>query len=150
ASRLVALFRVDRLWTQKHLLPLFDWSIDAAEARAAWIGFMWSPRLYVPLIIALKEPFLKAAHHYEELGENSRQLAAFLTYVALNHPVDSYSARDFQMALEALPQAGLQESTQMLVQMLEAAGEQREDYWANRIQPFWQVIWPKSRQLASE
>src|SRR5581483_6611440 len=37
-----------------------------------------------------------------------------------------------------------------LVQALEGAGEQREDYWANRIQPFWQGIWPKSRHLASK
>ncbi len=26
ASRLIALFRVDRPWTETHLLPLFDWA----------------------------------------------------------------------------------------------------------------------------
>ena len=45
---------------------------------------------------------------------------------------------------------GLDEAAQALVRALEGAGEQREDYWTNRIQPFLQVIWPKSRHLASK
>jgi hypothetical protein len=149
ASRLIALFRVDRPWTEAHLLPLFDWTIDAVEARAAWEGFLWSPRLYRPLLIAFKAQFLDTVQHYTELGEHAQQFAAFLTYAALD-PVDTYTAQDFQAALGALPQEGLHESAQALVQALEGAGEQREDYWANRIQPFWQGIWPKSRQLASK
>jgi len=38
---------------------------------------------------------------------------------------------------------------QALSQALEGAGEQREDYWKNRVRPFWQEVWPKSRNLAS-
>lgn len=63
--------------------------------------------------------------------------------------VDGYSQEDFRIAIEAFPQEGLQESAQALSQALEGAGEQREDYWRNRIQPFWQNIWPKSRDLAT-
>jgi hypothetical protein len=148
ASRLIALFRVDRPWTETHLLPLFDWEIDALEARAAWEGFLWSPRLYAPLLIAFKTQFLGTVGRYAELGEYAQQLAAFLTYAALE-PIDTYTPRDFQGAFAVLPQQGLQESAQALVQALEGAGEQREDYWINRIQPFWQAIWPKSLQLAS-
>jgi hypothetical protein len=149
ASRLIALFRVDRPWTEAHLLPLFDWTIDAAEAQAAWEGFLWSPRLHRPLLVAFKTQFLDTAHHYTELGEHAEQFAAFLTFAALE-PVDTYTAQDFQAALGTLPQEGLHEAAQALVQALEGAGEQREDYWTNRIQPFWQGIWPKSRQLASK
>jgi hypothetical protein len=148
ASRLIALFRVDRPWAEAHLLPRFDWTIDADEARAAWEGFLWSPRLFRPLLIAFKAQFLDTANHCADLGEHAEQFAALLTYAALN-PVDTYTAQDFQAALGALPQEGLRESAQALVQALEGAGEQREDYWTNRIQPFWQGIWPKSRQMAS-
>ncbi|BBO99303.1 hypothetical protein [Sulfuriferula nivalis] len=49
-----------------------------------------------------------------------------------------------------MPQEGLQESAQALVYALEGAGEQREQYWNNRIRPYWQTIWPKSRPLASK
>lgn len=148
ASHLIALFRVDRSWTDTHLLPLFDWEDSSSEAKAAWEGFLWSPRLYRPLLIAMKSQFLSTAHHYAELGEHSRQFAAFLTYAGLD-PVESYMPQDFQAAIGALPEEGLQESAQALVQALEGAGEQCEDNWKNRIWPFWQSVWPKSQQLAS-
>lgn len=148
ASRLIAFFRVDRSWTESHLLPLFDWGTNPAEAKAAWEGFLWSPRLYEPLLIAFKAQFLGTAHHYADLGKHSRQFAAFLTYAALD-PVDGYRAEDFQAAIGALPPEGLHEAAQALAQALEGAGEQREDYWKNRVQPFWQRVWPRSRDLAT-
>jgi hypothetical protein len=148
ASQLIALFRVDRSWTETHLLPLFDWTTYSAEAKAAWQGFLWSPRLYGPLLIAFKAQFLDTAHHYAQLGDHGEQFVALLTYAALD-PVDGYTPEDFQAAISALPQKGLDESAHALARALEGAGEQREDYWKNRIQPFWHHIWPKSRELVS-
>lgn len=148
ASHLIALFRVDRPWTEIHLLPLFDWNTYPMEAKAVWEGFLWSPRLYRPLMIAFKSQFLATAHHYAQLGEHRRQFAAFLTYAGLD-PVEGYAPQDFQAALGVLPQEGLQESAQALFQTLEGAGEQCEENWRNRVRPFWQDIWPKSQQLAS-
>lgn len=148
ASRLIPLFRVDRPWTEENLLPLFNWANNHAEAKAAWEGFLRSPRLYRPLLIAFKSQFLETASHYEDLNEHSRQFAAFLTYAALDS-VDSYTDQDFQKAIGALPQKGLREAAQALLQALEGAGEQREDYWKNRIQPFWQKVWPKLSCLSS-
>jgi len=148
ASRVITLFRVDRPWTETHLLPLFDWNSNPVEAKAMWAGFLWSPRLYQPLLITIKEPFLTTTNHYMDLGEYARQFATFLTYAALA-PLDGYTTQDFQTAIGSLPQEGLNEVAQALVQALEAAGEQREEYWKNRIKPFWHDIWPKSRHLVS-
>ncbi len=36
-SRLITFFRVDRHWTEQHLLPLFGWS-NPVEAKAVWLG----------------------------------------------------------------------------------------------------------------
>jgi hypothetical protein len=44
---------------------------------------------------------------------------------------------------------GLEEVAQTLSRALESAGEQRGDYWRNRVQPSWQHVWPKSRNLVS-
>lgn len=148
ASRLIALFRVDRQWAEQCLLPRFDWAVDPMEAKAAWEGFLWSPRLYQPLLLAFKQQFLDTARHYRELGEHGRQFAAFLTYVALGS-FDVYTVEEWRAALAALPQEGLQESAQALVQALEGAADQREQYWKNRIQPFWRDVWPKSGDLAT-
>jgi hypothetical protein len=146
ASRLIALFRVDRSWTERHLLPLFDWARSSLEAAAAWNGFLWSPRLYRPLLIAFKPQILSTAHHYVDLGEHGRQFAAFLTYAALD-PVESYTSAEFQGAISALPQEGLEEVVRALSQALESAGEQQEDYWKNRVQRFWREIWPSPATL---
>ena len=146
-SRLIAFFRVDRPWTEQHLLPLFGWS-NPVEAKAVWEGFLWSPRLYQPLLAAFKPQFLDSANHYADLGEHRQQFATFLTYAALG-PTEGYTVEEFRSAIGALPQEGLEESAQALSQALEGAADQREDYWRNRAQPFWQQIWPKSRDLAT-
>lgn len=146
-SQLIALFRVDRRWTEQYLLPLFDWN-DPAEAKAVWEGFLWSPRLYQPLLIAFKPQFLDSANHYADLGDHRQQFAAFLTYAALG-PTDGYTGHEFRSAIGALPQEGLEKSAQALFQALEGAADQREEYWKNRVQPFWQQVWPKSRDLAT-
>lgn len=146
-SRLIAFFRVDRPWTEQHLLPLFGWS-NPVEAKAVWEGFLWSPRLYQPLLTAFKSQFLDSANHYADLGEHRQQFATFLTYAALG-PTEGYTGEEFRSAIGALPQEGLEESAQALSQALEGAADQREDYWRNRAQPFWQQIWPKSRDLAT-
>ena len=146
-SRLIAFFRVDRTWTEQYLLPLFSWD-DPTEAKAVWEGFLWSPRLFQPLLIAFKPQFLECANHYADLGEHRRQFAAFLTYAALG-PTDGYTVQEFRSAIGALPQEGLEECAQALSQALESSADQREDYWKHRIQPFWQHVWPKSRDLAT-
>lgn len=146
-SQLIALFRVDRAWTEQYLLPLLSWE-NPGEAKAVWEGFLWSPRLYQPLLIAFKSSFLESANHYADLGEHRQQFAAFLTYAALG-PTEGYAVSEFRSAIGALPQEGLEECAQALSQALESAAEQREHYWKNRIQPFWQQIWPKSQRLAT-
>lgn len=146
-SRLIAFFRVDRPWTEEHLLPLFSWNTPFA-AKAAWEGFLWSPRLYQPLLIAFKSQFLDSANHYVDLREHRQQFATFLTYAALG-PTEGYTVEEFRAAIGALPQEGLEESAQALSQALEGAADQREDYWKNRAQLFWQQMWPKSRDLAT-
>ncbi len=148
ASQLTGLFRIDQAWTETHLLPLFDWSANPVEAQAVWNGFLWSPRLYSPLLIAFKVQFLATAHHYTELGEHGRHYATLLTYAALEQ-VETYTFQDFRDAIGALSEEGLHESLQALVEALKGAGEQREEYWKNRIQLFWQHIWPKQRKFAS-
>ena len=146
-SRLIALFRVDRNWTEQYLLPLFSWN-NPDEAKAVWEGFLWSPRLYAPLLVAFKPQFLESTNHYGELGEHRQQFATFLTYAALS-PTDGYTMDEFRSAFGVLPQEGLEECAQALLWALEGAAEQYEEYWKNRIRPFWLHVWPKSRDLAT-
>jgi hypothetical protein len=97
---------------------------------------------------AIKPVFLDTVNHYAQLGKHNEHFAAFLTFAALD-PGDTFTTAQLAAAIRALPVDGLRESARTLVQTLEGAGEQREDYWKNRVLPFWEKIWPKSRDHAS-
>lgn len=142
ASYVVSLFRVDRQWCEKNILPLFDWE-NSQEAKAAWMSFIRSGRLYQPLMIVIKSQFLKTVENYEMLGNFRDGFIRLLTYAALEQN-DGYTTEDFYEAFKRLPQEGLLQTIKTLSSALKAAGNKRENYWKNRIQPFWQKIWPKS------
>jgi hypothetical protein len=148
AAHVIALFRVDREWAIQHLLPLFDWQDSKTEARAAWEGFLWSPRIYRPLMELLKPAFLDTAEHYAALGKHDEQYASLLTFAALD-PADTFTTAELASATRALPPDGLHEAAKALVRALEGAGEQRADYWVNRVVPYLHAIWPKSRDKIS-
>lgn len=149
AAHVITLFRVDRAWAQQYLLPLFDWKLSENEARVAWEGFLWSPRLYRPLMEVLKSAFLETATHYSQLGKHKEQYASLLTFAALDS-ADTFSTSELANAVRDLPPEGLSVIAETLTRALEGIDDQREDYWKNRIQPFWNKIWPKSNDRASE
>ncbi|HBN9625210.1 TPA: SIR2 family protein [Pseudomonas aeruginosa] len=148
AAHIIALFRVDSNWATQHLLPLFDWRRSEAEARAAWEGFLWSPRLYRPLMELLKAAFLDTARHYAALGKHDGQYASLLTFAALE-PGDTFTTVELAIATRSLPPDGLHDAAQALVRALEGSGDQRADYWANRVVPYLHAIWPKTRDNIS-
>lgn len=142
SSRVIVLFRVDKEWAKQYLLPFFDWA-DVDEATASWAGFLWSPRIYPSLLHTIKDYFLETASHYTRLGKNQKQYAVFLTFTALNM-LPNFTSDEYQSAFVSLPKEGLAECARALVQAIEASGEQKEEYWKNRIQPLWHHVWPKS------
>jgi len=148
AAHVITLFRVDKDWAAQHLLPLFDWQRSEAEARAAWEGFLWSPRLYRPLMELLKPVFLDTARHYAALGKHDGQYASLLTFAALD-PGETFTTAELAAATRALPPDGLHDAAQALVRALEGAGEQRDNYWSNRVAPYLHAIWPKTRDKVS-
>lgn len=148
AAHVIALFRVDSDWAIRHLLPLFDWQLSEPQARAAWEGFLWSPRLYRPLMQLLKRAFLETGRHYALLGKHNGQYASLLTFAALD-PSDTFTVAELAGATRALPDDGLVAAARALVRAQEGAGDQRADYWTNRVAPYLHAIWPKSRSRFS-
>ena len=145
ASRVVTLFRVDPDWARSNLLPIFDWERDESEARAAWEGFFWSPRLYPSLFETIKKPFFQMAHRFDSLGRHAKHnFPAVLTFSALDDGY-SFARRDFAEATEKLPDNALVQVAMALRKALQGAGDRRTDYWRNRVRPYLQSIWPKSR-----
>jgi len=145
-AHVIALFRVDKEWAETHLLPLFDWERSAVEARGAWKGFLWSPRIYRPLLAAIKQPFLATAGYYEQVDRHAEQYAAFVTLIALD-PGDTFTGKELAEVTRTLPELGLQNAVQAVVRALEGSGEQRGEYWRNRVLPYIKSVWPKTRDV---
>jgi hypothetical protein len=148
AAHLNSLFLVDPDWTAQNVLPCFDWQAGLNEAKAAWNGYLWSPRINAGLLDAFKLAFLATAHHYCELGEHGRQYASLLTVAALELR-QHFSAAELRDAFNALPHEGLAEAATMLARALSDAGNQREEYWTHRVKPLLLEVWPKSADRRS-
>lgn len=146
SAHVIALYRVDREWTTAHILPLFDWNRSSFEARLAWESFLWSPRIYQPLLSVLKSSLLETATRYGELGKHAEQYASFLIFAALGSS-ETFKRNELADAVGHLPEAGLVSAAQALVRAIEGVRDQRGEYWRNRVLPFVKYIWPKSREL---
>ena len=152
AGEAIALFRVDAVWTTEHLLPLFDWNRSEVEARGAWEGYLWSGRMYAPLMERLKGEFAKTAEHYDALGSQGRPYVWMLTFAALE-PSDVFTARELRNATRALPQEGLNEAAETVARSLESAGDRRSEHWKESVAPYLCSVWPnrndrRSRSIA--
>jgi hypothetical protein len=143
ASNIISLFRVDPQWTRMHVLRNFNWKRSAFEAATAWEGFLWSPRAYAPLLSELRSDFIETASNLDEIHKHSSQYAGFLTYISLELR-ELFSAKELAAATKLLTDDGLRRAQQVLIEALEAAGDQRREYWKNRIVPYLHDIWPKS------
>ena len=149
AAHAISLFRIDRDWAIQFMLPLFDWENSEVEARAAWEGFLWSPRQHRPLMEVLKPAFLDTANHYAQLGRHRERYASLLTFVALD-PGDVFRNSELALATRALPQTALEHAAEALLRAVDSAGDQRADYWRNRAAPYLRSIWPRTPDVMSE
>lgn len=145
AAHVMTLYSIDSNWTKEHLLPLFDWG-SSTETRLVWEGFLWSPRLYRPLLADIKVPLLEGAKHYKELGRHAGQFAEFFTFISLD-PGDIFTTKELTDATGYLPVEGLERVAQTLVTTFESAQNRRKEYWHNRLIPYLHSIWPKNSSL---
>ncbi len=149
ATHVISLFRVDREWTTRFLLPLFEWGNSEAEARAAWEGFLWSPRLYPPLMELLKPAFLATADRCAQLGRRRKQYASLLTFAGLDLG-DTFGRRELALAMRALPQDALDHAADTFSRAVDSAGDRRAEYWKNRAALYLKAIWPNTPDAVSE
>ncbi|WP_419739558.1 anti-phage defense-associated sirtuin Dsr1 [Ruegeria sp.] len=146
ARNVIALYRVDRDWTERHLLPHFDWGRDQDTARGVWQAFLHSPRSHWPLLDTLKSSVLTTAGHLADLGETyGRQYVAFFTHAALD-PSKTYKSCDFKAVIGAFPPVALAQTAETLFQAFQGAGAQRPEYLRNLIAPFMKCFWPQRNE----
>lgn len=146
AESLIALYRVDREWTKENLLPSFDWKQAPHMAPGMWMSFLQSPQLYWPVLDELKDDFFAVPRHFDKLDDKYRtQYLFLLTHCALE-PGGSFSQKDFRDVIHTLSTDELAIVAKTLFRALRDAGERREEYFRNRIAPFFKKLWPKTQE----
>lgn len=151
ASNSIALYRLDPEWAKTNLLPLFSWTQSQDEVVNTWIGFLSAARDYLPLLKELKTEFLTTSAQLNQIGKYADSYASLLTWVSLQ-PQDSFSNSELKDALANLGKGGLYASLSTIRSFLlsfEANGSmtQKENFWKNRVEPYFQKIWPKAKEL---
>jgi hypothetical protein len=149
AANLLGLFRVDPDWSKQKVLARFDWQESNVEAKSAWEGFLWTLRVYPPLVEVLKPYILQTPQHFDQLGEHGEQFAMLLTFVALEMR-DLFLISELATATRQLPDPALQYCVRALVSSMGGTSERRATYFQHRIAPYMQRIWPKQRTSTSD
>lgn len=147
-AHLANLFIVDPAWTSECLLPHFAWDRDPATAQHMWEAYLGNPSISAELVGGFKAVFLETARHYGELGNYGKQYAGILV-VTLLELRQAFSPTEARAALESLGRDGIADAAHGIAVRLANAGEQREEYWMNRIKPQLEQIWPKSATYRS-
>jgi hypothetical protein len=149
ASNVTTFFRVDHAWTMVNLIPLFNWNRSLIEAKAVWMGFLMSPVMYKPLLDEIKDYFLLTSKHVAELGMCKAQYPRFLINVGIRFN-DLFSKEELREVLNEMSLGELEEGSEMLVLLLDSAGNQRENYFDNQVLPLIKQSWPKDKIKISE
>jgi hypothetical protein len=148
-SRLYVLSEVDPSWTERHLLPLFDWS-SSAEAAGAWQGYLWGLRMTPWLWGRMKTWFLQAFDHVAELNRWGDTLAGLLAAVAIEGGPETLSHVEAKRCLVLLRDEGRARVAFWIQQRLQGAGEKAGQLWSERIGPWIRVAWPPAPNLLGE
>ena len=142
----ITLYRVDRGWTEEHLLPLFDWQQNEWDASALWSGFLWTARFYPDLFMQFWSSFVACSGHYAELGALGRQYVQLATLIAIKR-MDDFPPEYFRTIFSTVPVEALPAALNWLENSIrQMEKEHRAAYLRDRVIPFFHDCWPKDRR----
>ncbi|MFP3983861.1 MAG: hypothetical protein ACLFV2_09255 [Desulfurivibrionaceae bacterium] len=148
ASRLPYFHAVDPIWTEKNLIPLFDWD-KSKNPVLFWEGYMWNPRISADLAIALKGHLQKAIKNTDQLEERATEnLVNILAVVFLYYP-ELYKTKEQQDMLINAGTKGLEHITGLFWRSISRSEDSQDadNYWKNRVKPLIKRAWPKSPEF---
>ena len=144
AFRLAWLHHLDSNWTEKMVVPTFDWS-NEKKAKASWGGYLSNPRIDQALWKAIKGNFLLVFDHHDNLPNNSYRLFAS---VAIWWP-DALSLEDARRCVPKMKDSGRYEVLKYLFSCLQNEETQPSVVWKERIKPWIIEVWPRDLKFRS-
>lgn len=144
ATHLNTLFRVDIFWTEKNLLPLFDWD-RGALASAVWQGYMWSPSLYPDLLNRLKPGLIETAKNWKQLGDLRSKYVSYVTQIGLEND-HFFGILTLEELFKDLNEVALSAFLETHLEFLDYVGDKRQVYLESRVMPHIKRVFPKDKK----
>lgn len=144
ASRLARLHFLDPEWTEKQVVPSFDWG-NGEKAKISWGAYLFSPRVDPSLWEAIKKGFILVFEHSGDLPQNAYRLFA---NIVIGRP-DAISYKDARRCVRAMSKRGRYEVLNYFSSSLENAETKSSVMWEERIKPWINEVWPRDKEFRS-
>jgi hypothetical protein len=148
AANLFSLYAADPDWTRKQVLPYFHWKREPLASKAAWEGYLWTPRIDQQLFDEMLGAFVVTVERYEYLGKHRHQFASLLVWTAMEI-AEGPRIGLLASALHNLPSDGLAAAADALANSVANRGATLDDYLTNRVRRVYSQPWPKSANRRS-
>lgn len=145
SSRLAWFHSTNPAWTERCLLPCFDWD-NCPEAPAVWQGYLWQARLTPELWAQIKGNFLKAFGDKARLGKFEEHIARLFAFICIDQP-GWVSEEEARTALRTTDAKGRAAVATVVWKRIEGAGEKGASMWSELVGPWLERAWPKDRGL---
>jgi hypothetical protein len=138
------LFTIDRVWTERQLLPVVDDS--GLDGDALWDGVLWRAQVPPrPLLLAVKEALFARAMDSHRRNEKTILAGFLLAGWGDEEAAGEHLVTDIELR-EILIHTDDEFRQQLLWQLGQWAAESNSP-WRGRVIPFFKQVWPKQRAL---
>lgn len=149
SANLFSLYAADPDWTREQVLPYFDWTQERLASKAAWEGYLWTPRIDQQLFDEILGALCTTVERYEDLGKHRQQFASLLVWTAME-VAEGSGIQLLVGSLDRLPSDGLAAAAEALANSVLNRGATLDDYLTNRVRRVYPRPWPKSADKRSK
>jgi hypothetical protein len=147
ASRLHYLHAVDPDWTEKNLLPFFNYE-HSSDAIYMWQSYLWNPRISADLARLLKDSLLISIEQYDAFGDAKRNLMQIFILASIEFE-KLFTRKMIGKVLREVGENGLINVSNFLSNQVIQMNDEADIYWKNKVKPILNC-WPKSYECRSK
>ena len=123
-------------WTEKKLVPAFNWATNKEMALIAWSGYLWNSTLSRYLSKLFDDYFLDAAQHYKEFGkEEQKGLTTHVAALIWFKDIELADLKKFTLLIDREGRINILAMWQLHLDKAEKPIA--ESFWNTTIIPYW-------------
>lgn len=133
-EHLIPLYRVDKEWAEKNVIPLLDWKKDKICTRTMWAGFFARNQIDLSLMVKIKKEFLFLIDQYNELEGLEENFIEIFTDMTLKKS-QVFTPSECRSAFHKLPIEAFEKVSKIMERTIRNSTNRSETF-NNIIKPF--------------